>query len=207
MAQGQISAAAIALLVIAILVLVLNQFLIGSITAAAVSGVAAGGANAISAGANAAPSAADAQKFAAEFIPRGTPAYGQAASLSFDNVDGSLQNLLYYHQSIQFSDGETARYIRIGTTRNTACEFCCGVGDAGFIDSAGQLTCGCAHNIAFSGLAKWMIKNTDYSDGQILEEIAKWKVAFFPGPALQKALIQQGIDPSAVGMPQQVGGC
>ena len=48
------------------------------------------------------------------------------------------------------------------------------------------------------GLAKYLIKyhGTEFSDEQILEELGKWKVLFFPGVHQQKAAVlkSQGIE-------------
>lgn len=63
---------------------------------------------------------------------------------------------------------------------------------------AGTAACGCAHSYAMRGLAKYLIKNhgTEFSDNQILEELGKWKVLFFPDVHMQKAAVlkQQGIE-------------
>ena len=55
--------------------------------------------------------------------------------------------------------------------------------------TAGTAACGCAHSYAMRGLAKYLITEhgTEFSDEQILEELAKWKTLFFPGPMSAKA--------------------
>ncbi|MDP1694156.1 MAG: hypothetical protein Q8L34_01315, partial [Candidatus Woesearchaeota archaeon] len=54
---------------------------------------------------------------------------------------------------------------------------------------AGGAACGCAHSFAMRGLAKYLITEhaSEYTDAQILEELAKWKTLFFPGPMSTKA--------------------
>ncbi len=49
------------------------------------------------------------------------------------------------------------------------------------------------------GLAKYLlINNPDMADAEILNELGKWKVLFFPGVHEQKAQVlkSQGIDPT-----------
>ncbi|MBI4182354.1 MAG: hypothetical protein HY520_05305 [Candidatus Aenigmarchaeota archaeon] len=150
---------------------------------------------------------ARAQSLAEEIIPEGTPPYGAAAGVSFDQVDQSLQALVGYHRSITLQGEDLARYIRIGMTPETACEFCCGIGELGFAGQDGNLLCGCAHNISFSGMTKWLIQNTDYTDEEILDELEQWKALFFPGPKVAKELSRAGLNPTLVGLPAQQGGC
>ena len=142
-----------------------------------------------------------------EIVPKGVPEYGGAASVSYDSVDKSLQTLVGYHTNIKLSGSDQQRYIKIGTTRETACEFCCGIGEAGFADEKGNLQCECAHTLALSGLTKWLIKNTNYSDEQIVGAIKSWKGIFFPGPMVSKELNKRGINPESAGLPSIQGGC
>ena len=104
---------------------------------------------------------------------------------------GILENL---DNSITFSGDDLQRYVKIGSM--IACEYCCGATTLVF--SNGQPACGCAHSYAMRGVAKYLIKNhgTEYTDDQILEELGKWKVLFFPGEHEQKAnvLEAQGIE-------------
>ena len=64
--------------------------------------------------------------------------------------------------------------------------------------SAGAAACGCAHSYAMRGLAKYLITEhgDEFTDEEILDELAKWKTLFFPGPmsAKAEAMKQQGID-------------
>ncbi|RMD67974.1 hypothetical protein D6817_00080, partial [Candidatus Pacearchaeota archaeon] len=63
---------------------------------------------------------------------------------------------------------------------------------------AGDRACGCAHSYAMRGLAKYLLANhgEEMSDEQILEELGKWKVLFFPGILKKKAKIleEKGIE-------------
>lgn len=47
---------------------------------------------------------------------------------------------------------------------------------------AGGAACGCAHSFAMRGVAKYLIKNhgSEFTDVEILDELAKWKILFFP---------------------------
>ena len=90
---------------------------------------------------------------------------------------------------------------------------------------AGEAACGCAHSFAMRGLAKYLITEhgDEYSDEQILAELGKWKVLFFPGVHLQKAQVlkDKGIELNYVNLAsnkyrgietgkdpgQMVGGC
>ncbi len=196
----------ISVLVLLVAVTIVNGFLIFSISAekeaTPTTGLVTG--KTVSQGAPTAASG-DVAKVAAEVLPKGKPAYGDAAGVSFDNVEESLKTLANYHRGITLSGADQQRYIKISTTDGTACEFCCGLLGS-FGTPSGQLACECEHNIAFSGVTKWLIKNSDYTDEQILQELHKWKASFFPGPTVQKAMAQNGMSTGS-GLPQQVGGC
>lgn len=64
--------------------------------------------------------------------------------------------------------------------------------------SAGAAACGCAHSYAMRGLAKYLITEhgDEFTDEEILNELAKWKTLFFPGPMSAKAEVmkQQGVE-------------
>lgn len=143
----------------------------------------------------------------AEITPKGTPDYGEKTGVSYDKVEESLSTLVKYDEEITLSGANKERYVKIGTTKETACEFCCGIGEAGFATKEGEIACGCSHNIAFSGLTKWLIRNSSYSNEQIVEEVKKWKILFFPEPAVKKEAEKRGIPPESIGLPSQQGGC
>lgn len=143
----------------------------------------------------------------AEIAPKGTPDYGSGAGVSYDRIEESLNTLVGYDKEITLSGADKERYIKIGTSKETACEFCCGIGEAGFGTAGGEIACGCGHNIAFSGLTKWLIQNSNYSDEQIVEEIKKWKILFFPKGTVAKETQKRGISPDSTDLPSQQGGC
>lgn len=136
-----------------------------------------------------------------DIIPTGVPAvYGQALGVSYDDVsvsnpklaDATIQKLSAYEDET-LTDEQMVRYIKIGSA--ISCEYCCGA-DA-IIFSNGQAACGCAHSYAMRGLAKYLLINyPEMSDYEILSELGKWKVLFFPGVHEQKAQVLEanGID-------------
>ncbi|MEK6841816.1 MAG: hypothetical protein AABX91_01555 [Nanoarchaeota archaeon] len=138
---------------------------------------------------------------ASEVIPNGVPAiYGKTLGVSYDDVsannpslaDATIKKLRAYEDT-QLDDAAMARYIRIGSS--ISCEYCCGA-DA-IIFANGQRACGCAHSYAMRGLAKYLlINNPEMTDLEILSELGKWKVLFFPGVHEQKAKVleSKGID-------------
>ena len=144
-------------------------------------------------------SATDIQKIIEEIMPRGIPEYGNNAGVSFDNVEQSLSVLVQY-ANLQLNEAEQQRYEEIASVEGTACSYCCG---ATRLDQ----NCGCSHNIALQGLVKWLIKNTNYSDEQILKEVRNWQIVFFPQPALEEELQKRNINPEAYGLPSMRGGC
>jgi hypothetical protein len=52
------------------------------------------------------------------------------------------------------------------------------------------------------------MKNTDYSDGEILREAMKWKALWFPKNMIELGMTVAGGDTSALAnLPGMVGGC
>ncbi|MBS3158127.1 hypothetical protein J4206_02475 [Candidatus Woesearchaeota archaeon] len=146
-------------------------------------------------------------------IPTGTPEYGEAMGVSFDEPVKSLDFMagqLYRQADAQIkSDPEKwQRYINLASEpRGVSCEYCCGVGPAG-IDKSGRSKCGCQHNPALLGLTEWLLMNTEYTDAEILREVMKWKTLFFPKNMLDLALKISGGDTSVLeSLPGMVGGC
>jgi hypothetical protein len=139
------------------------------------------------------------QKILEEITPTGTPSYGKKAGISYDGVEAGLETLRGY-AALSLNSEEQQRYEAIADTEGTPCKYCCGATKL-------SQNCGCSHNIALQGLAKWLIKNTDYSNGQILQEIKKWQILFFPKPTLQEELQKRDIQPESVGLPAMRGGC
>jgi len=138
---------------------------------------------------------------ALDVMPKGTPdIYGSELGVSYNDVsasnpqlaDATMQKLAAY-ENMQLDNSTLTRYIKIGSS--IACEYCCGAETLVF--SNGERACGCAHSYAMRGLAKYLlIKHPDMTDLEILDEMAKWKVLFFPGIHEKKAevLKANGID-------------
>lgn len=142
---------------------------------------------------------------AGEIIPKGVPAvYGKEIGVSYDDVspndrrlaDATIRKLRSY-EDMELNAEQMDRYIRILYTLSDgiSCEYCCGVRSIIFED--GRRACGCAHSYAMRGLAKYLLtEHPDMSDEDILSELGKWKVLFFPGIMGQKAQVLEsnGID-------------
>ncbi len=138
---------------------------------------------------------------ASKIIPNGVPAiYGKELGVSYDDVSASNPKLadtiirrLAEYENSNLNDEQMQRYIRIGSS--ISCEYCCGA--EAIIFSNGERACGCAHSYAMRGLAKYLlINNPEMTDLEILSELGKWKVLFFPGVHEQKAKVLEanGID-------------
>jgi hypothetical protein len=140
---------------------------------------------------------------ASEIIPLGVPEiYGSELKVSYDDIspndprkaDSSIDVLGNLDRTITLTGDDLQRYI--GIAGSISCEYCCGA--KSIIFSNGEPACGCAHSYAMRGLAKYLIKNhgDEFSDEEILEELGKWKVLFFPGIHEQKAQVlkSQGIE-------------
>ncbi|MFQ6010487.1 MAG: hypothetical protein ACE5J7_05225 [Candidatus Aenigmatarchaeota archaeon] len=141
-------------------------------------------------------------------IPQGTPDYGAQLGVSYDDPVNGLSKLHQTYSSLQLTGADQERYVSIVTkTVGISCEFCCGVGAVG-ADANGDPICGCQHNPALLGLTKWLVKNTDYTDQEIVKEALKWKALFFPQKMVETTLAVAGTDASSVAnLPGMVGGC
>src|SRR3989344_3786465 len=138
---------------------------------------------------------------ALDVLPKGAPnIYGDELGVSYNDVsannpqlaDSTMQKLAEY-EDMQLNSAQMERYVKIGSS--IACEYCCGAKTLVF--SNGERACGCAHSYAMRGLAKYLLtKHPDMTDEQILNELGKWKVLFFPGVHEQKAKVLEakGID-------------
>lgn len=140
---------------------------------------------------------------ASEIMPTGVPKiYGKELGVNFDEVSESnpqgananIAILSDLDKSITLQGEDLQRYISV--VSQISCEFCCGANS--IIRSDGSSACGCAHSYAMRGLGKYLITEhgSEYSDDEILSELGKWKVLFFPGIHESKAAIMesQGID-------------
>jgi hypothetical protein len=138
---------------------------------------------------------------ASEIIPKGVPAvYGQSMGVSYDDVsasnlklaDATIQKLSAYEDRA-LNEEQMVRYKKIAGF--ISCEYCCGA--KSIIFENGERACGCAHSYAMRGLAKYLlINNPEMSDEDILSELGKWKVLFFPGIHEAKAQVLEanGVD-------------
>ena len=144
---------------------------------------------------------------ASEIIPTGVPeVYGKELGIKYDDVSASNPQLadatmakLTKYEDMQLNSAQMERYVKIGSS--IACEYCCGAKTLVF--SNGEKACGCAHSYAMRGLAKYLLtKHPEMTDLEILEELGKWKVLFFPGVHEQKATIlkSQGIELSYINL-------
>lgn len=138
---------------------------------------------------------------ASGIIPTGVPEiYGKEMGISYDDVSPNNQyladltiNKLSAYEDTPLNDEQLSRYVNIGSS--ISCEYCCGANSIVF--SNGERACGCAHSFAMRGLTKYLLINhPEMTDSDILSELGKWKVLFFPEIHEQKAQVleSQGID-------------
>lgn len=124
-------------------------------------------------------------------ISEGTPEiYGEELSVSFNQVQQAIDIMEQYDptygksKKITLSGDDLQRYIDVGL--RISCEYCCGV--ESIIRKNGEGACGCAHSQAMRGLIAYLVQNhgTEYSNDEILREIAHWKGMYFPKQMIQK---------------------
>ena len=226
----------IALLVVAILLVIFNQYQIALVSAAVGSpgggqqilgitrgsgevDLAAVDANTLKSTGQTVAAVFPVQDFAtaedamASMFPTGTPDYGTELGVSFDDPVGSLSKLSRMYRSLQ-SEVQTSspegwkHFMSLASKPvGISCEYCCGVGPIG-IDANGNSACGCQHNPALLSIALYLSAYTDYTDGEILQEVMKWKTLFFPQNMIELGMKAAGGDPSALkDLPGMVGGC
>lgn len=189
------------LLIAALLVVGFNAYQIGSLSASA-AGAAGAPATGLS---TASPPAVRDESI----LPKGTPPiYGEELGVSFDDVsegalqkaDATIARLGTLDSRITLEGEALQRYIQVAS--QISCEYCCGTDSIIFQD--GSPACGCAHSYAMRGLAKHLIQRhgSEYTDEQILEEMGKWKVLFFPTQHAEKAarLRAKGIEASYINL-------
>ncbi len=144
-------------------------------------------------------------------ISQGTPNYGDAMGITFDDPVGSMNLLADNYKTvkadIQQNNPEVwERYLNLATKPvGISCEFCCGVGPKG-INNKGDITCGCAHNPAIQSLTMLLMKDTDYTDAEVLREAMRWKTLWFPRDMVGLALKAAGGEVESE-LPGMVGGC
>jgi len=222
------------LIIAAALIMIINQFQIMSISSA-LSGGSSSGSRRVSFGGSAELSGikindlkSTAHTVAAVFpveefqsaddamaamFPTGTPEYGEALGVSFDDPVGSLARLAKMYRplkaEVEKNNPEAfQRFVNLASNpTGVSCEYCCGVGPVG-ADKKGNSRCGCQHNPALLSVALWLTANTDYSDGEILREVMRWKTLFFPKNMIQLGASLSGGDTSVLeNIPSMVGGC
>jgi len=132
-------------------------------------------------------------------ISQGVPGiYGEELGVSFDAVEQSMNVMkqfdpTYGQQKITLAGSDLQRFIDIGL--KISCEYCCGA--KSIIREDGQAACGCAHSQAMRGLLAYLIQNhgPEYSNDEMLRELARWKAMYFPKQMIQKLTTQlQGAD-------------
>lgn len=143
-------------------------------------------------------------------IPTGTPEYGAAMGVSFDDPIDSLSKLAKAQRALLqgLTPEQKDRFLNLALKPvGISCEYCCGVGPVG-IRKDGSSSCGCQHNPALLSVTMWLMQNTDYSDVEILKEVIKWKTLFFPKNMIGLASQIAGGDTSVLkDLPGMVGGC
>lgn len=135
-------------------------------------------------------------------VPTGTPEiYGTELGVNYDDVSSqdqqkanvAISKLKNLDLTITLTEKQNERYVNAlyKLEDGISCEYCCGA--RSIIFETGKPACGCAHSYAMRGLAKYLITEhgDEYTDEQILEELAKWKTLFFPGQMQQKAQIME----------------
>ena len=128
-------------------------------------------------------------------IATGVPRiYGSELSVSYDDVQRSMDIMAAYDpdygsQKLTLSPELQQRYINIGT--RISCEYCCGA--KAILFNTGKAACGCAHSQAMRGLAVYLLSKHagEYSDDQILQELARWKARYFPKQMIAKVAQQR----------------
>lgn len=144
-------------------------------------------------------------------ISQGTPEYGEAMGISFDDPTGALGLLASNYKTIKADIQQNNpevwdRYLNLATKPvGISCEFCCGVGPIG-ITKSGDLKCGCKHNPAIQALTMLLMKDTDMTDAEVLREAMKWKSLWFPRDMVNIALKAAGGEVQTE-LPGMVGGC
>lgn len=148
----------------------------------------------------------------AAMLPSGTPAYGEALGVSFDDPINSLATLASMYRGLQAEVQKNnpkawERFLNLALKPvGISCEYCCGVGPIG-IDKSGNSRCGCQHNPALLSMALYLTAYTDYTDGEILREVMRWKTLFFPKNMIELGVSVAGGDTSKLELPGMVGGC
>ncbi|MBT4539367.1 hypothetical protein HOC32_03725 [Candidatus Woesearchaeota archaeon] len=149
----------------------------------------------------------------AAMFPTGTPDYGEQLGVSYDDPIGSLATLANMYRGLKVEVEQNnpegwQRFMSLASKPvGISCEYCCGLKTIG-IDKNGNSACGCQHNPALLSVALYLSAYTDYSDGEILQEVMKWKTLFFPKNMIELGASLAGGDTSSLkDLPGMVGGC
>ncbi|MEK6845693.1 MAG: hypothetical protein AABY26_02950 [Nanoarchaeota archaeon] len=148
----------------------------------------------------------------AAMFPTGTPEYGPALGVNFDDPVTSLATLSNMYRGLKAEVEKNKpdafkRFMTLaGKPVGISCEYCCGIGTIG-IDKKGNSACGCQHNPALLSVALYLTAYTDYSDAEILREVMRWKTLFFPKNMIELGTSLAGGDTSKLELPGMVGGC
>ncbi|MDP3917177.1 MAG: hypothetical protein Q8Q42_02715 [Nanoarchaeota archaeon] len=141
-----------------------------------------------------------------KIIPKGIPeVYGKELQFSYDDIDpydaakanNAIEKFSNFDRTLNLEGSSLDRYVKLlyEDYGGMSCEFCCGARSVIFEN--GEAACGCAHSYAMRGLTKYLLTNhPDMSDEEILEEVGKFKVLFFPTTHEAKAQMmeEKGID-------------
>jgi len=136
-----------------------------------------------------------------DIIPTGKPQYyGDELGFLYDDIDPynaqkanqAISKLGNLDRTLNVEGANLQRYIKILYHDNSgiSCEFCCGARSVIFEN--GQPACGCAHSYAMRGITKYLILNhPDMKDKDILKEVARLKILFFPTIHEAKAQVME----------------
>lgn len=119
--------------------------------------------------------------------------YGAELNVNYEDVPNSMNIMKHFDpgygdNKITLTGELQQRYIDI--TTKIACEYCCGAKTLSFVN--GKPACGCAHSQAMRGLTAYLLQNhaNQYSNDDILKELAKWKSKYFPKQMINKITTQ-----------------
>lgn len=132
-----------------------------------------------------------------DVMPQGEPeVYGATMGISYQDVsetdpastEQTIETLAEKDRNIELEEmnnNQVRRYISI--TTEISCEYCCDV--PAITRPDGQMACVCEHSYAMRGLAKHLLTEhgDEFTDDEVLEELSKWKIRFFPGQHMEKA--------------------
>lgn len=127
-------------------------------------------------------------------ISQGIPtAYGAELNVNFDQAQQAINVMKQYDPTygknkIILEGDDLQRYIDVGL--QISCEYCCSA--VSIIHANGKGACGCAHSQAMRGLMAYLIQDhgEEYTNDEILRELARWKGIYFPKQMIEKLSTQ-----------------